>query len=208
MVNDYNAARAQEQDYCTRISPYDDQGGGPQWLRNLGVSGYTYSQEGGPTLWAPNMDDPTVKAEFQKLVQALAPASMGSLASARSTSARSASGASGTTGRRVISSINGNAPGSVGSQIPMPPLATCKWYVDQFFTYFPKTIKLMGSGEPVGSVTTQTLAYALGRGAGWRGDCARRFFPYENLLPPGFARWCQRYPLADGPGLLRALSLV
>ena len=45
--------------------------GGPQWLRNLGVSGYTYSQEGGPTLWAPNMDDPTVKAEFQKLVQAL-----------------------------------------------------------------------------------------------------------------------------------------
>ena len=182
MVNDYNAAQAQEQDYCTRISPYDDQAGGPQWLRNLGVSGYTYSQEGGPTLWAPNMDDPTVKAEFQKLVQALGarfdglpgfgPIDIGSV---------------GLWGewhnwQAIISSINGNAPGSVGSQIPMPPLATCKWYVDQFFTYFPKTIKIMGSGEAVGSVTTQTLAYALGRGAGWRGDSLGDSY-HQNIYP-------------------------
>ena len=89
------------------------------------------------------MDDPTVKAEFQKLVQALGdrfdalpgldPMDIGSV---------------GLWGEwhnwaTSISSINGNAPGSVGSQIPMSPLATCEWYVDQFFTYFSKTIKIM-----------------------------------------------------------------
>ena len=128
------------------------------------------------------MDDPTVKAEFQKLVQALGarfdglpgfgPIDIGSV---------------GLWGewhnwQAIISSINGNAPGSVGSQIPMPPLATCKWYVDQFFTYFPKTIKIMGSGEAVGSVTTQTLAYALGRGAGWRGDSLGDSY-HQNIYP-------------------------
>jgi hypothetical protein len=183
IVNDYNAARAQGQDYCTRMSPYDNMSSGPQWLRNLGVSGYTYNQSGGSTQWAPNMDDPRVKAEFQKLVQALGarfdgqpgfgPIDIGSL---------------GIWGewhnwRAIISSINGNAPGSVGSEIPMPPSATCKWYVDQFFTCFPRTIKIMGSGEPVDTVTTLTLAYALGRGAGWRGDALGDSYHMKNRYP-------------------------
>ncbi len=60
---------------------------------------------------------------------------------------------------------------------------------DLYFTYFPKTIKLMGGGEPAGSVTTQALVYALGRGAGWRGDALGDPYHMENrylqALPGG-----------------------
>ena len=147
MVNDYNAARAQGQDYTFRIMPYMDNANGPGWLRAMGVSGYTFSQQGGPTQWAPNQDDPTVKAEFQRLVQAFGarfdglpgfgPIDIGSI---------------GLWGEwhnwaTDILSINGGAPGTVGQQIPMPPLARCEWYIDQFFTYFPKTMKIMGAAS-------------------------------------------------------------
>ena len=40
MVNDYNAAQAQGQDYCIRIMPYDESHSGPGWLQAMGVSGY------------------------------------------------------------------------------------------------------------------------------------------------------------------------
>ncbi len=190
MVDDYTAARAQGQDYCTRIAPYDYTNAGPGWLQSMGVSGYMITEGGrGTPVWVPNMDDPTVKAEFAKLVQALGarfdglpgfgPIDIGSI---------------GLWGewhnwRAIISSINGNAPGSVGDEIPMPPLATLKWYVDLYFTYFPKTIKLMGSGEEPDSLTTQTLAYALGRGAGWRADALGDPYHMENrfiqALPGG-----------------------
>ena len=140
------------------------------------------------------MDDPTVKAEFQKLVQAFGarfdglpgfgPIDIGSIG---------IWGEWHNWATNVIST-NGNPPPPVyfnstyPNQIPMPPLATCKWYVDLFFTYFPKTIKIMGSGEPVRSVTTQTLAYALGRGAGWRGDALGdpdHMIQYPKDLPGG-----------------------
>jgi hypothetical protein len=181
--DDYTAARAEGQEYCTRISPYDYTGAGPEWLRSMGASGYMITEGGnGTPVWIPNMDDPTVKAEFGKLVQALGarfdglpgfgPIDIGSV---------------GLWGewhnwRAVISAINGDAPGSVGDEVPMPPLATCKWYVDLYFTHFPMTIKLMLSGEPAGSVTAQTLAYALGRGAGWRVDALGDPYHMENRI--------------------------
>ena len=95
--------------------------------------------------WAPNMDDPTVKAEFQKLVQALGarfdglpgfgPIDIGSV---------------GLWGEwhnwaTSIISINGNAPGTVGQHIPMPSDADSNFYIDLYFTYFPNTMKIMGS---------------------------------------------------------------
>ena len=103
IVNDYNAAQAQGQDYCLRIEPYDNQpgGSGPAWLEAEGASGYTFNAEGGPNNWAPNMSDPTVMAEYQKLIQALGARFDGLPASVRSTSAQSASGANGTITRRM-----------------------------------------------------------------------------------------------------------
>ena len=136
------------------------------------------------------MDDATVKAEFRRLVQALGtgldgqpgfgPIDIGSV---------------GLWGewhnwRAIISAINGDAPGSVGGEIPMPPLATCKWYVDLYFTYFPKTIKLMGGGEPAGSVTTQALVYALGRRAA--GEAMRPAIP--TIWRTGIFRLCPESP--------------
>ena len=206
MVNDYNAARAQGQDYCIRIEPYDDQtgGSGPQWLRNLGVSGYTYNCQGGPTNWAPNMDDPTVKAEFQKLVQALGarfdglpgfgPIDIGSIG---------LWGEWHNFSTNVIST-NGNPPPPVyfnstyPKQIPMPPLATCKWYVDLFFTYFPKTIKIMTGNQTTDPQYTAEQ-YALGLGVGVRMD-SWQDVPSQNAflscLPNGInnTNW-QKYPV-------------
>ncbi len=188
LVNDYNAARARGQDYSIRIMPYDQSDSGPGWLQAMGVSGYKFNFQGGPTEWAPNQDDPTVKAEFQKLVQALGarfdglpgfgPIDIGSI---------------GLWGEwhnwdTNIISINGNAPGTVGQEIPMPPLATCEWYVDQFFTYFPNTIKLAGGGLGVGTIGQETLLYAIGLGAGWRGDDLSdpaHQAVYQEALPGG-----------------------
>ena len=130
------------------------------------------------------------------------PASMGSPASARSTSARWASGASGTIGRRSSAPSTGTPRDRSASQIPMPPLAICKWYVDEFFTYFPQDDQDHGKwrGSWLGDDADSGLCPRSRRGLA--GRLARRFLPSEHL-PPGFARWCQRYPLADGPGLLR-----
>ena len=202
MVNDYKAARAQGQDYCIRIMPYDNQAGGPKWMRNLGVSGYTYAAFGGPTLWAPNMDDPTVKAEFQKLVQALGarfdglpgfgPIDIGSV---------------GLWGEwhnyaTNIISINGNAPGSTGegtgNQIPMPPLATLEWHINLFFTYFPKTIKIMALGQSRDHADSAGQ-YALGLGVGLANGLVADVGSQNNFLsclPNGInnTNW-QKYPV-------------
>ena len=222
MVNDYNAARAQGQDYCFRIMPYDNTTGGPAWLQALGVSGYTYTAFGGPTLWAPNMADPTVMTLFQNLVQALAarfdglpgfgPIDIGSI---------------GLWGEwhnydTNIISINGNAPGATGqgtgNQIPIPALSISEAYINWFFTYFPNTIKIMGLGQIPSEGADSTLAYeagqyALGLGVGtrmdsWQDPGAQGDF--LDCLPNGInnTNW-QKYPVYfEAAGHLSSLSLA
>ena len=208
IVNDYNAAQAQGQGFLTRIMAYgsDAGGGGPDWLRNLGVSGYTYSP-GGPTLWAPNMDDPTVKAEFQKLVQALGarfdgvpgfgPIDIGSI---------------GLWGEwhnwhAFISSINGNAPGIRRRRNPDAAVGDLQVVCRSFLHILPQDTQAHGEWRASWLSDDADPGLCPRSRRGLAGRRARRSFPYEPL-PPGFARWRQRHPLADGPGLLRALSMV
>ena len=222
MVNDYNAARAQGQDYCFRIMPYDNTTGGPAWLQALGVSGYTYTAFGGPTLWAPNMADPTVMTLFQNLVQAFGarfdglpgfgPIDIGSI---------------GLWGEwhnydTNIISINGNAPAptgqGTGNQIPIPALSISEAYINWFFTYFPNTIKIMGLGQIPSEGADSTLAYeagqyALGLGVGtrmdsWQDPGAQGDF--LDCLPNGInnTNW-QKYPVYfEVAGHLSSLSLA
>jgi len=162
IMNDYNAARARGQGFSFGIMPYGNQTSGPQWLQNMGVSGYTFSWQGGPSTWAQNQDDPIAKAQYQTFIQALG-AKFDGLPGLGSIDIASI----GTWGEwenwaAKITAINGSAPGSIGGTIPLPPLATEEWYINLLFTYFPNELKTMQPGQ--GTATN----YALGLGAGWR----------------------------------------
>ena len=72
IVNDYNAGRRRGRTIAFALNPMITSlvAVARRGSRRRAL-GYTFNAEGGPNNWAPNMSDPTVMAEYQKLIQAL-----------------------------------------------------------------------------------------------------------------------------------------
>lgn len=147
----FRLAAASGQRVAFRLMIESDNGhGGPPWLRGKGRG--RWFVKSGHRAWSPDLDDPKVFGYVERLV-------------------------------RVVGLRYGRSPeldhvdiGLVGlwgewhfsgcePDLSLPSAETRRRIVDLHFESFPEVPKLMLINDP------QTLAYAVGRGAGWRADC-------------------------------------
>lgn len=127
-----------------------DDGYAPEWLESAGCKVFTY-EYGGAMLKAPDLDDPVCWARFETLMSALGNA-FGS-----EPDLQVDIGGVGLWGEWHFSSTT--------PKVPMPSEETCRKVVDLHFALFPNSPQTALIGD------VDTLAYATGKGAGWRADC-------------------------------------
>jgi len=144
-------AKAQGQTFMFRImTAGSDSEYSPDWLASAGCKVLSYDAGSGQ-IHAPDLDDPVCRARHDKLISELGSALIYE---------RGFQVDIGSVGLWGEWHFSGTTP-----QIPMPSLETRKSIVDLYFETFPKVPKLALIGD------VDTLAYATGKGAGWRADC-------------------------------------
>ena len=127
-----------------------DDGYAPDWLESAGCKVFTYAY-GGATLEAPDLDDPMCWARFETLMTAL-----GSAFGAEPDLQVDIGGV-GLWGEWHFSSTD--------PEVPMPSAATRQKVVDLHLSQFPHSPQTALIGD------VDTVAYATGKGTGWRADC-------------------------------------
>ncbi|MBN8550451.1 MAG: DUF4832 domain-containing protein [Deltaproteobacteria bacterium] len=149
-----------------RIVTVDNLVTAPTWLRNLGVPGYEFVAEGGPTVWTPDFNNATARQKHFEFLQVL--------------------------GQRYnnhpdISTVDIGTVGLWGEwhfgdttpAVPMPSQANLNLIIDKYFEYFPDTPKVAQLEHQ------DSLTYAVSRGAGFRGDCWGNMNWQNRISPPG-----------------------
>ncbi|MBN8548734.1 MAG: DUF4832 domain-containing protein [Deltaproteobacteria bacterium] len=161
-----NQANNSGQTVSFRVVISDNLVSAPQWLKNLGVPGYTYVAEGGPQTWTPDMNNAVVQQKYFQFLQAM--------------------------GQRYDNDVRVNDLdisgvglwgewhwGDTTPQVPMPTQATMNLIVDKHFEYFPNKPKIAQLEHQT------TLNYAISRGSGYRGDCWGNMQWQNRISPPG-----------------------
>jgi len=123
----------------------------PDWLASAGCKLMSYQHDGGASVSAPDLDDPTCWARFEKLITELGK-KLGT-----EPDLQIDIGGVGLWGEWHFS---GTTP-----QIPLPSWATRKKVVDLHQAAFPQSPQTALIGN------VEALTYATSLGAGWRADC-------------------------------------
>jgi len=130
----------------------------PLWLKELGVPGYQYQSRGrGPTLWTPDLDDPTVLKLHLATIAAFAERYDGHPDVALVDI--------GSVGLWAEWHFSGATRVDTGDAVPMPRPEVRKKIIDTYVQSFKKTPLVMLIGDTVG------MKHAVAAGAGWRADC-------------------------------------
>lgn len=148
----YTATRKAKQRFNFRIMPFEDGNAGPVGLKTL--AGYSFTFRGNPT-WQPNLDDPAVQADLDKLLAAMA--------------ARYAAG---------TATIDVGWFGPYGEWStykmdvppPLPSTATWKWLIAEHQKHFPQSYAIVQEGLAGEWNDLTKFNYALSVGCGVRWD--------------------------------------
>jgi len=130
----------------------------PLWLKEMGVPGYDYTYRvKGPTVWTPDLDDPTVLKFHLRTISQL-----GERYDGHPDVCLMDIGSVGLWGEWHFSSAKRV---DTGDRVPMPKPEIRKRIIDTYRQAFNKTPLAMLIGDTIG------MKHATSNGAGWRADC-------------------------------------
>ncbi len=130
----------------------------PLWLKEMGVPGYEYTYRvGGPTVWTPDLDDPTALDIHLRTIRMF-----GERYDGHPDLCLVDIGSVGLWGEWHFSSTKRV---DTGDRVPVPKPEVRKQIIDTYRESFKKTPLVMLIGDTIG------MKHAISQGAGWRADC-------------------------------------
>jgi PKD repeat protein len=187
MDSDLTRARNSGQTWAFRIIVVEPQVDSPAWLRTLGIPGYYFTAEGGPQVWTPDFNDAGARQKHFEFLQAVGQRY---------------------DGQAGVESIDIGTVGMWGEwhfgdtspAVPMPSQANLNLIIDKYFEYFPSIPKIAQLEHQ------NSLTYAVGKGAGFRGDCWGNMQWQNRISPAGM--YAQRISGASAQNAWRNAPLA